>query len=652
MPQNEISKRKPKYVKRLNFGQSILNLNVVDRPSIFSGNRLIIDKNVAQVPTTEKEDFVRQWIETHNYDIDVSSNGSNQSSPVLGISKFKQTETSHICGIGKHRKRVRSKLDDNLMKMEVHKQVEMSPVLGSLKRKNRRQLSLSAEKKQMKIYMNDRVSVQRSPLSENSRIDNLQNVKLDRSPILVRDMYCYKRKRRKVNIENHEAQKLHTVTMKRDDNIDKNMNLLPPLSTSKDRHSLSPEISSSVTERIKNDRNNQILEIKKNAIVRSPSPLITGKNVIIENNSKHKTSFVIESVSSDDSNTKEYKEIVDANSSSDETVSNIIEDIDTQETDPLVKTAILGANNKWTAASSRGSDETSYSKAELTQNKTSSRMKNKWILASPKDSDETFVSKAKSIPSNYSLDKISQVTAFSNESADCGSSQINLVISNVTSPVRTNSWPAMSLQIIDSCKKKRRVKKKSLAGKLQSLISRQTSFVRMWHHQMKQANIDGISMPHVVVYVDKCTVHFYRQFLEGIVLDDPFNLLNDNESNEEYKMSESTSTKLLNKIITVIVIPDIVGKIEMRSESIVKIYPPWDIMDNSKMILNVTYIKIISNDQRNLILSKIKIPNRRKEKELIKEFHCKCLEADKILCSCKKRSNHAKPDVMEELFKL
>lgn len=173
----------------------------------------------------------------------------------------------------------------------------------------------------------------------------------------------------------------------------------------------------------------------------------------------------------------------------------------------------------------------------------------------------------------------------------------------------------------------------------------------MWQHQMKQADIDGTSMPHVVVYVDKCTMHLYRQFLEGIVLDDSFNLLNTNENHRKSNLSESSSEKISYKMITMIVIPDIVGKIEMKSESIVNIYPPWDIMDDSKSVLNITYIKIVSNEQRKVILNKIKVPDRRKEKVHIKEFHCSCLEMEKILSSCKERSNDEKFDVMEKIFK-
>lgn len=669
VPQNERYKRKPKYIKRLNFGQSIINLNTVDRLKKSDGNKFIINENVARIPSTEKEDFVRKWIEIHNNNDDLTNKGSYQSSPILGAPISIQAQTSPILGVCKYYNNIRSKSDYNLITSEICKHLKTSPILGTLKRKNRKELNHSAKKKQIKLHIDDHVNTKKSLFVANSEHDSSQNVN-NKSPILVRDPYYYKRRRRRCITENNQIHKLNTAIVEASDCSDRNINLLS-FNTSPNFNSVSPEIFTSSTKEGKIDcgKDDEEICVSKNMIIPtlSNSSMIED-NVIINNSSIDKNSPVIESVSSDDGNIIEHKEITDLSSDNDEIINSMIEDIDNEEVIALTKNSIPGSNivskslckaiDEWSAASPKDSDKTFYSEAEINENKLSCEIADKWNIESSKDSDEILCSKTESIKSvssifqnNHSLDKISQATSFSNESIDSRLSQTNLFISTATSPVRTNSWPAMTLQILDSCKKKRRIKKNSLAAKLQSLVNRQTSFVRMWQHQMKQADIDGTSMPHVVVYVDKCTMHLYRQFLEGIVLDDSFNLLNTNENHRKSNLSESSSEKISYKMITMIVIPDIVGKIEMKSESIVNIYPPWDIMDDSKSVLNITYIKIVSNEQRKVILNKIKVPDRRKEKVHIKEFHCSCLEMEKILSSCKERSNDEKFDVMEKIFK-
>lgn len=103
---------KPKYVRRLNFGQSILELDVVEE-CYASNHVLIIDQNVAHIPCTEKKDYVRKWIETHENDEHdvISSDDSSQSSPILGTSATKVSKTSPI--FKNSRKRPRGKIRIN-----------------------------------------------------------------------------------------------------------------------------------------------------------------------------------------------------------------------------------------------------------------------------------------------------------------------------------------------------------------------------------------------------------------------------------------------------------------------------------------------------------------------------------------------------------
>lgn len=483
IPQNERYKRKPKYVKRLNFGQSIINLNTIDRLKQPDGNKFIIDENVARIPSTEKEDFVRKWIEIHNNNDDLSSKESKQSSPIFGVPISKEAQTSPILGVYKNHNNVRSKPDYNLKISEKCKQLETSPILGSLKRKSRKRLNLSAKKKEMKLNIDDHVKIKKCLFVTNSEHNSSQNVKVDRSPILVRDAYYYKRRRRRCITENNQMHKLNTTIVETSNCSSSNINLLPS-NTSPNFNSSSPEIFISAAKQRKidydkDDRGKEIC-VSKNMIIPifSHSSVIED-SVIINNSSIDKNTPMIESVSSDDSNITEYKKITDLNSDNDEiinSINNMIEDIDSEDVILLTKNSIPGSNiisnslckviDKWSVASPVDSDKTYYSEVEINTNKWSHKIANERIIVSSKDSNEILCSKAESIKSasskfqnSYPLDKISQVTTFSNESINSRLSQTNFVISTATSPVRTNSWPTMSLQLLDSCKKKRRIKK-------------------------------------------------------------------------------------------------------------------------------------------------------------------------------------------------
>lgn len=88
---------KPRHVRSLNFGQSILELDAVEQCRV--PNRvLVFDEKVAHIPYTEKEDYVRKWLEAHE-------NDKRDSSPVLGPSATTASQESPILGSGRKRSR-------------------------------------------------------------------------------------------------------------------------------------------------------------------------------------------------------------------------------------------------------------------------------------------------------------------------------------------------------------------------------------------------------------------------------------------------------------------------------------------------------------------------------------------------------------------
>lgn len=170
--------------------------------------------------------------------------------------------------------------------------------------------------------------------------------------------------------------------------------------------------------------------------------------------------------------------------------------------------------------------------------------------------------------------------------------------------------------------------------KLQSMINRQISFARIWRHRLKQGMKQNLSLPCVTVSVQTCITRFNRQFLAGIVIEDPFNLLSHGE--------RSNSVKFIN----IMTIPDVVGRIEMKFECLVQIFPPWETLDDKESTLNVTYIRVVPDCQTDGQLYKKNLNQSRTL--FIKDFHCRCIDENKMFSTCKNRFN--KPNIIEKLF--
>ncbi|XP_014608891.1 PREDICTED: uncharacterized protein LOC106789307 isoform X2 [Polistes canadensis] len=644
-----VHSQKPKHVRRLNFGETILNLSTTDRSEGPDANKFIIDEKVEGIPRTTKDALVRNWVEFHEDDglsskehiqpIQESIPSASTSKPLLqpSVSTIYKYENNELVDIGYN------PLD------KFH--VGLWPDLTSLKRMNLERSDSSTENKKIKLHTDDHINVSKNTFVNNSGHNSSPNVIVNKSPVLVRDAYYYKRRHERFFTKNVQKDNVNTAIIETDNYSNRNMDVQFPNTTChylKDRcseistsaarqreidgnkdnqdeefypsenimvptssnsamiednisiknssidkntfstwhnfNSRSPEFSMSAAEQRKidylKDEKDKAIYVPKNMVVSTFSNLsVIEDNIIIKNNTIEKNTSVIESISSDDSNTIDQTEITDFKSDDDEILSILIEDTEnSKDMISLANNSIAGSNtvlktsceviDKGYVASTKDSDEI-YSKTEFNKSTYPYKIKTRWANASLKDFDETFYSKAESIKSessvfqnDHALEKISQVTTSSNESVDNKSSQTNCFISTATSPAKTSSCPAMSLQILDSCKKRRRIKKKSLTAKLQSLVNRQTSFVRIWLHQIKQADIDGTLIPHVDVYVDKCTTHLHRQFLEGIVLNDSFDLLNNNDNQENSNVGKSSY-----KNITMVIVPDIVGKIEMKLES-------------------------------------------------------------------------------------
>ena len=162
---------------------------------------------------------------------------------------------------------------------------------------------------------------------------------------------------------------------------------------------------------------------------------------------------------------------------------------------------------------------------------------------------------------------------------------------------------------------------------------------------------DAASTRFISVFVRSCTKQFGNQFLEGTLIEDPFNLL---QCDVEIEEAESHNVQAqpkepLHRDIIIMLVCDIVGTLKMMSEVVINVYPPWNVLDKQNFILEATYISINYNYKvPDIIRNKDNL--RKYKKQIIKEFSCPCIEEGRELPFCARKPSSDKPDVMEQIF--
>ncbi|OAD57081.1 Vacuolar protein sorting-associated protein 28 like protein [Eufriesea mexicana] len=552
---------KPNHVRRLNFGQSILTLDTVKQFQGQKDGALLIDKNVADIPCTRKGDFVRKWIETH-IDFD-----SKETSPILGSSLTNSTKISPVVG---DRRVKRIKIDDNDRKENVRRNLFDSQ-------------SISVPSKASDATI---------------------------SPILARDSTSYNRSRRKFQGKNSWRKALDCIENKcietnSSNRINSDMNSLQSCNLpdvaglrnkckmlcSQKRRALIRKLENSFK-----DDHSKCTPCKNPSLSgdSTGSHSSTNKTKLIEDSPKDmKDSAKIETESSNE-DYNNGKDIVHISNDSDKDSStcDYIEDTDTQHVDSVTRNL-------------------NYDSVLFVSNKSASIHS----PASNRDSDETFFSRVTPLHSKYTdigtSQNISQISTQVMDVTDNRSSQTGIIINTKTSSRETYTDTSVQLTILDSGKKRRKPKRGSLVEKLQSTINRQISFVRIWRHRVKQDTKQCFRVPCATVCVRTCVTRFSRQFLEGVVIEDPFDLLS-------YKNENKSVT-----FIKIMTIPEIVGKIEMKSEGLVQIFPPWETLDDKEPMLNVTYIRVVPDSEKDVRQYKVNL--NRVKKSVIQEFYCPCI---------------------------
>lgn len=585
--------KKSNHVKRLNFGQSNLTSNV-NNP--FQNDVPLTDENLSDVPCGGKNE---PSCKQNGMYVNCTTIETSYRSPDLGTSVIVSRKISPILDTPKR------KINDINKKENIKRNLfeslsntfspNISPILGRSYSYKRTKRKFERNKSQRKVLNR----IENIHVKTDAKSPSICTKAYDRpkeSTILNRNSH-YKHKRRKQKKEQNTSN-FQTNAINSCDWVNKEI------------FQTKSRILCTSTTKLENCFQSDVLKhgldssISDDSVTSQSSMTTMKQNIEDSPNVNIEIEFSNEDCDSDKNN-------ISSDTDKDSIVSNSIkEDADTQHVDPVT------GNYK--------QDQTS-SFHEFTSLHLPS--------CSRDSSDDTYHSETEQVQCPFSnirrsSQKISQTS--SQDTDTKSSTQINAKII----PEKTHvNESMMQLTILDSVKKRRKPKRGSLVEKLQSIINSQLSFIRIWRHRLKQAIKQNVSLPSVTVFVRTCVTRYSRQFLEGVVIEDPFNLL-----------LHGTKSNVV-KPISIMTIPDIAGRIEMKSKGLVQIFPPWETLDDEKSTLNVTYIRVMLDCKTD---SRPYKEDFHQSKMFVKDFHCQCIDKNTMFSDCKDQFN--KPNVIEKLF--
>ncbi|XP_024889814.1 uncharacterized protein LOC112466135 [Temnothorax curvispinosus] len=621
IPRGDVLPRvvKPRHVRRsLNFGQSILELGAVERRRPARNGVLVIDENVARIPCTEKGDYVRKWLETHE---NGERNDPSQLSPVLGTTASATTTASRRSPIlSKGRKRPRGKIG-------VNRNATARRQPGNADRQEVAEHSANCKKprcgcKKSAKYGECNSEGQHTPPGAEKTAD-------ESSPVLGTTSHrVFKKRKKKLQYEpengvsprcskSHDNCKITGINVKSTTEPDGKRNNLSAVQDKLGKNLDAKALVFSTEVRESPEKYQGCIETFSSPIQERLSFADSSSS-----NKTDKGNTKIETGTSNGSEDEECDELTSASSNSDK-LSNFIEETDTQADKNLIP-----SGQPFTSLQliTDDSNETYCSEAEM--------MRDRSTHLSAMISEVT------------SVNKTTQKTA-----SKSATQQTDAIISTITTPSKKSPDKSMHARLLDSGKKRRKPKKGSMVARLQSLINAQVSGIRIWRHRMNK-ELDATSARYISVLVRDSTKQFGNQFLEGVLIEDRYNLLQTDteveQPEEEDNATQVRPKKVLYGNITIMLVCDIIGRLKMISRVVINVYPPWNILDKDDLTLEVMYISI--SDNREIPDVENAGKSRERKKRILKEFNCPCIEEQRELPFCAMKSGSDKPDVMRQIF--
>ena len=192
----------------------------------------------------------------------------------------------------------------------------------------------------------------------------------------------------------------------------------------------------------------------------------------------------------------------------------------------------------------------------------------------------------------------------------------------------------------------------SLAAKLETLVNREKSDMRMWQHRVSQSTFQSVQFVHL--RIKDYYTSYNRQFMECHIIADTNNLLKNvtNLQNEPSLDSQTTNSKTsINNLVTVITIPEIVGVINAERGKLLKVFPPWEILDQENFTISVTCCSV--DEKVNLQINGEESSESKSVKTMrIEKFDCPCIQQGRVFTDCCFRFDTQKPNVIKEIFNI
>ncbi|XP_015608546.1 uncharacterized protein LOC107274201 isoform X2 [Cephus cinctus] len=524
---------KPRYIKKLNFNEDISD-SEYDNENNEESN-VIPRLGYTSVSHIEKKEWIQQWIEAHNSSTDIN-NDLCPASPILQTTVLRRKQKSPILNSHRKCKKLKVVLSD----------ITHTKIVNTE----------STDYDETRQCAED-FHIKESEFAQESTPLRLQ-IHPSGSPILSTGFYTFRR-RQKARNNLFKQKKIDTPTVESSKLPDTNMNTLlveskpaeSGLSRCKvsnislfDRHKI-------VAQKIESQPEKSVLKNVQSRLINKPTSFIEM--------SPSTDTERIEFEESETVSTNHTVQESDTPSDSDKTISDIIEDPETQDIFSEVEYNNIPMNEITFPLDKNFSICPSTSCKETEQN----------ISIEPEPASSTVTSQ-----------KISG-TSTSNGGIGTSSGHTEITISTEVTPPKVSDETISGLALLNSGKKRKKPRKGSLVEKLQMLIKSQVSYVRIWRHQMIQiqenATTQYISLT-VIDYLTRCD----RQFITGLVIDDPSQLLSNIANRGSEQISRLSLQKKISNFVTVVMNPEIVGNIMSIGQDRPELYEEVKLYKNAR----------------------------------------------------------------------
>ena len=174
---------------------------------------------------------------------------------------------------------------------------------------------------------------------------------------------------------------------------------------------------------------------------------------------------------------------------------------------------------------------------------------------------------------------------------------------------------------------------------LLTTVQKERSSVRILRHQVLRKPNDAIGAQFVILRIIQYLPSVNgNQVLKCLLIEDESNIF-------DIFTKDDTSN-----IITVIIVPEISGTVDVNNKFDLKVYKPWIILDAEKKLIQISrFVFVPETDLKNVCSRTKNIVDKRKLKNIM-HFECPCTVNKNITNICKFKFKDSFLNVYDEVF--